>query len=75
MTITTFLVKIQFRLITHKQLMTAITESNTPCKHLVTITQTDAMEIASYHRCDGIGGAVAHTSIDHLAIMCIFHPD
>ena len=51
MQVPSFLVEIQFGLITHEQLVTSVTNVDGRCIDLVTVSQMDAVKVAANHCC------------------------
>ena len=74
MSVTSFLMKVDFRLIAHEQLVSAIAELQLRSIVFVGIAQTNAMEVTTDECRYAIGGTVGHTSVEHLVIVGVLHP-
>ena len=71
MPVPAFLAEVQFRLVAHKELVTAILETDARGVELVTIAQTDAMKIATNQYGHRIGGTACHTAIEHFLLVLV----
>ena len=69
MEVAPFLIEIQLGLVTHKELMGAITKTEGRSIYLVAVTQCHPMKYATNKCCHRIGGAVAQACIHHLLVM------
>ena len=69
MAVTSLLLEVQIRLVTHKQLVRAIANLQYRGVDLVAVANNDAVEESADISCHGVRWAVAHSDIHHLLLM------
>ena len=73
MSVTSFFIKVQLSLVADKQLVAAVPYADGRGVGLVTVADTDAMEVTTDKRCHTIGRAVSHTGIEHTLLESVLH--
>ena len=73
MSVTTFFIKVQLSLVADKQLVAAVPYADGRGVGLVTVADTDAMEVTADERRHTVGRAVGHTCIEHALLESVLH--